>query len=49
MERHNENALKIANELHDNYKDKIKKVMYPGLASHPQHELAKNKCVVLGE
>ena len=43
MERHNENAIKIAHELNDNYKDTIKKVFYPGLPSHPQHELAKKQ------
>jgi cystathionine gamma-lyase len=43
MEKHNENAVKIAHELHDNYKDRIKKVFYPGLPSHPQHELAKRQ------
>lgn len=43
MERHNQNAVKIAAELHENYKNKIKKVYYPGLESHPQHELAKKQ------
>jgi cystathionine beta-lyase/cystathionine gamma-synthase len=43
MERHNENAFKIANELETKYKDKIKRVLYPGLESHPQHELAKKQ------
>lgn len=43
MERHNENAMKIASVLHDKYKDKIKHVFYPGLPSHPQHELAKKQ------
>jgi cystathionine gamma-lyase len=41
MERHNENAMKIAKVLVDN--KKIKKVYYPGLESHPQHELAKKQ------
>lgn len=40
MERHNFNAMKIAEELENNYKHKIKKVYYPGLPSHPQHQLA---------
>ncbi len=41
MERHNQNALKLANFLNDS---KIaKKVYYPGLPSHPQHELAKKQ------
>lgn len=43
MERHNENAVKIARELDKNYKNKIPKVYYPGLESHPQHELAKKQ------
>jgi cystathionine gamma-lyase len=41
MERHNENAMKIASELVKS--DKIKKVLYPGLPSHPQHKLAKKQ------
>jgi cystathionine beta-lyase/cystathionine gamma-synthase len=43
MERHNENAMKIASELDKSWKNKIKKIYYPGLASHPQHELAKKQ------
>ena len=43
MERHNENAGKIAEELNNNYKTKIRKVLYPGLKTHPQHELAKEQ------
>ncbi|HXV74243.1 MAG TPA: PLP-dependent aspartate aminotransferase family protein, partial [Sphingomonadales bacterium] len=41
MERHNENALEIARfaEKHP----KIERVLYPGLASHPQHALAKRQ------
>ena len=38
MERHCENALLLAKEL-TNHK-KIDNVIYPGLDSHPQHELA---------
>ena len=38
MERHSENALLLAKEL-TNHK-KIDNVIYPGLDSHPQHELA---------
>jgi cystathionine gamma-lyase len=41
MEKHNENAMKIANYLESH--DKVKKVNYPGLSSHPQHELAKRQ------
>jgi cystathionine beta-lyase/cystathionine gamma-synthase len=43
MARHNENAVKIANEIEKNFKDKIVRVMYPGLESHPQHALAKKQ------
>jgi len=38
MERHNQNALEIARYLEQH--TKVKKVIYPGLESHPQHELA---------
>lgn len=41
MERHAGNALKIAQFLESH--PKIKKVIYPGLRSHPQHELAKKQ------
>jgi len=41
MERHNENALKIAEYLED--LPKVRKVYYPGLESHPQHDLAKRQ------
>lgn len=41
MERHNENAIKIAEFLETH--PKIKKVYYPGLKSHPQHELARRQ------
>ncbi len=43
MARHNENAIIIANEIEKNFKDKIVRVMYPGLESHPQHALAKKQ------
>lgn len=43
MERHNENALRIANELEKNYSKKIKKIYYPGLESHPQYALARKQ------
>ena len=41
MERHAENAMAIAEwaEKHP----KIERVLYPGLKSHPQHELAKRQ------
>lgn len=38
IQRHNENALKIAQFLEAH--DKVEKVIYPGLPSHPQHEIA---------
>ncbi|WFP63744.1 cystathionine gamma-synthase [Mesorhizobium sp. WSM4904] len=39
MERHSANGLKIAQWL-EGRKD-VRRVIYPGLASHPQHEIAK--------
>jgi cystathionine gamma-lyase len=41
IERHSENALKIAQMIEDH--PKVKQVLYPGLESHPQHELAKKQ------
>jgi methionine-gamma-lyase len=41
MRVHQENAQKIAEYLEQN--NKIKRVIYPGLPSHPQHELAKRQ------
>ncbi len=41
MEAHQENALKIANWLSKH--PKVEKVIYPGLKSHPQHDLAKRQ------
>lgn len=41
MQVHERNALKIAAYLENH--PKVKKVIYPGLASHPQHELAKRQ------
>lgn len=41
MKAHEENALKIAQYLEQH--PKVKRVIYPGLASHPQHELAKRQ------
>ena len=38
MERHTENALALAEMLQAH--DKVERVWYPGLASHPDHELA---------
>jgi cystathionine gamma-lyase len=41
MDRHCSNAEKVAQFLEEN--KKIRKVLYPGLASHPQHELARRQ------
>ena len=41
MERHNSNAQNIAEYLESHAR--VKKVIYPGLASHPQHKLAKKQ------
>lgn len=41
MDRHNANAIKIADYLKKH--PKVKKVFYPGLPEHPQHELAKKQ------
>jgi cystathionine beta-lyase/cystathionine gamma-synthase len=38
MERHSLNALKVAQFLED--QSAVRQVLYPGLESHPQHELA---------
>ncbi|HWQ67527.1 MAG TPA: cystathionine gamma-synthase [Methanospirillum sp.] len=41
MERHEKNALAIAQYLEGS--NKIEAVYYPGLSSHPQHDLAKKQ------
>jgi methionine-gamma-lyase len=41
MERHCENAMKIAHYLEKH--PKIERVYYPGLESHPSHEIAKKQ------
>jgi cystathionine beta-lyase/cystathionine gamma-synthase len=41
MQRHAESALKVAEFLESH--DKIESVLYPGLASHPQHSVAKKQ------
>lgn len=41
MKAHEQNALKIANFLEKH--PKVEKVVYPGLKSHPQYELAKKQ------
>lgn len=46
MQRHNDNALQIARWLEAH--PKIEKVFYPGLASHPDHELATRQMFGFG-
>jgi cystathionine beta-lyase/cystathionine gamma-synthase len=41
MERHCANALQIARFLEDHHA--VKQVLYPGLESHPQHDLARRQ------
>lgn len=41
MARHNENGLAVAKHLEAH--PRVKHVYYPGLASHPQHQLAKKQ------
>lgn len=41
MKRHEENAMELASWLEKH--PKIEKVLYPGLKSHPQHEIAKRQ------
>jgi cystathionine gamma-synthase/methionine-gamma-lyase len=41
MEKHSENALKVAQFLESH--DRVTQVRYPGLPSHPQHEIAKKQ------
>lgn len=41
MERHNANAYAIANMLGDH--PKVKAVFYPGLESHPNHDIARRQ------
>ncbi len=41
MDRHMENAMEIAHFL--SYHPKVTRVIYPGLKTHPQHELAKRQ------
>jgi len=46
MERHSANGLKIAQWLED--RRDVRRVIYPGLASHPQHEIAKRQMHAFG-
>ncbi|NDJ52689.1 MAG: cystathionine gamma-synthase, partial [Chloroflexi bacterium] len=41
MERHCQNALELARMLEDH--PRVESVLYPGLDSHPQHELASRQ------
>jgi len=41
MKAHNENAMKVAQFLET--QPMVEKIVYPGLKSHPQHELAKSQ------
>ena len=41
MERHCDNAMEVARFLEDH--PRVKRVVYPGLESHPHHELAKRQ------
>jgi len=46
MRTHSENAMKIAEYLEKH--EKIEKVIYPGLKSHPDYELAKEQMSAFG-
>ncbi|MES3037872.1 MAG: cystathionine gamma-synthase [Bdellovibrionota bacterium] len=46
MERHSENAMKVALFLESH--PQVEKVLYPGLPSHPQHQLAKAQMTGFG-
>jgi methionine-gamma-lyase len=46
MERHCQNALQVARFLDDH--PRVKRVVYPGLESHPHHELARRQMSAFG-
>ncbi len=46
MERHSANAMKIAMWLETH--PKVAKVIYPGLKSHPQHDIARQQMCAFG-
>ena len=48
VERSCRSALEIANYLKKSHADVVVKVHYPGLPSHPQHEIAKRQMVLYG-
>ncbi len=41
VRKHSENAMKVAEFLHDH--PKVEKVMYPGLPDHPLHDVARKQ------
>jgi cystathionine beta-lyase/cystathionine gamma-synthase len=46
MERHSANAMRIATWLQSH--PKVERVIYPGLTSHPQHEIARRQMCAFG-
>jgi cystathionine beta-lyase/cystathionine gamma-synthase len=46
MERHSSNAMRIASWLESH--PKVQQVIYPGLKSHPQHDIAKQQMCAFG-
>lgn len=46
VEKHTQNAMEVAKFLEK--QDKVEKVFYPGLESHPQHDLAKKQASGFG-
>lgn len=46
MKQHQENAMQIATFLSN--EEAFDKVIYPGLESHPQHQIAKSQCKGFG-
>lgn len=46
IQRHSENAMQVAQMLEDNAK--VQRVYYPGLESHPQHNIAKKQMAYYG-
>ena len=46
IERHSQNALEIARFLED--QAVVKRVLYPGLESHPQHDVARRQMAYYG-
>jgi methionine-gamma-lyase len=46
MDKHSENAAEISQYL--NFHPKVEKVYYPGLRTHPQHELARRQMRGMG-